>query len=34
MSDFKERAEGMGDQDFVKLMDEIENREDLKKLLK
>ena len=34
MDEFRNRAEAKGDQDFVKLMDEMENREDLKQALK
>jgi hypothetical protein len=34
MSEFKNRAEAKGDEDFQQLLEEVENREDLKKLLK
>lgn len=34
MAEFKNRAEKNGDEDFQQLLEEIENREDLKKLLK
>jgi hypothetical protein len=34
MAEFKNRAEKKGDEDFQQLLEEIENREDLKKLLK
>lgn len=34
MAEFKHRAETKGDEDFQQLLEEIESREDLKKLLK
>ena len=34
MKEFKYRAETKGDQDFVQMMEELDTRDDLKKMLK
>ena len=34
MKDFKYRAETKGDEDFVQMMEELDTRDDLKKMLK
>lgn len=34
MDEFKNRAEGRGDQDFVDLLKEVDERKDLKELIK